>query len=187
MSGVAWHTNWLHSWTKSILTFHLKFWKFNRLPWHNYTKSQSKTNTWWISLLTEFLHLILGLPARAVGIKSKPYQSKINWKLSGSLGVSKTRQSVSGTHWFLFTLGWWRWQWCRHYDGWRGRVHCLAGVIWRPGSCCWKRDGRKEKSEWRLCVSCFHMRYKQPQSESLSGNGVISLLVNQTHTETTWS
>lgn len=182
MSGVAWHTNWLHSGPKSILTLHLKFRKCNWLGWHNYTKSQGqyqgKTNTWWISLL------ILGLPARTVGIKSKPYQSKMNWKLSGSLCVSKTRQSVSGTHWFLFTLGWWRWQWCRHYDGWRGRVHCLASVIWRPGSCCWKR---MEKSESRRCVSCFHMRSKQPGSESLSGNGVISQSVNQTHTETTWS
>lgn len=93
------------------------------------------------------------------------------------LAFLKTRWNVSGTHWFLFTLGWWRWQLCRHYDGWRGRIHWLAGVIWRPGSCCWKRGGRKEKSESCRCVCCFHMRSKQPRSESLSGNGVISQLI----------
>lgn len=48
--------------------------------------------------------------------------------------VLSTLIGVSNPDWFLFTLGWWRWQLCRHYDGRRGREHCLAGVIWRPGS-----------------------------------------------------
>lgn len=111
------------------------------LPRQLNNEGQGNTNTF-----NSILHLICFWQPGRQRLNQSLYSG--NWKLSGFFCVS------GGTHWFLLSFGRWRGQRCRHYDGRRGRVHRLAGVIWRPGSCCCEKTGTGKK--WVTELS-FHM------------------------------